>query len=230
MARLPRLSVAHHVHLITLNGHGSEGIFRDDEDRIAWLGWLAEYARAQQVAVHAFVMLDHRIRLLATPITDDGVPRWMQSLGRHYGRYFNDRYRRRGTLWDGRYRCTIIEAASYTLAAMMFMDLEPVREGVVGQAQDHRWTSLHHYLGHVSDRFLVAPAAYWALGNTPFAREMAYAHMLQAGEDERTVMALHRASMKGWALGPPSFVAHLEQLAARRVTPLSPGRPRKTSA
>lgn len=230
MARLPRLTLPGQVHLITLQGHGGGDVFLDDEGRLRWLAWMGEYARAERVALHAYVLLPNRVRLLATPETVTGVPRWVQAVGRRYGRHFNDAHGRRGTLWEGRYRSTLVQASRYLLPAMVFMDLEPVRAGLVAQAQDHRWSSHRHYAGMQVDRLLMPPAPYWALGNTPFAREAAYAELVRDGLDARTSMALAAAAQDGWALGDEAFVSSLQQLTDRRLTRRRAGRPRKADS
>lgn len=227
MARLARLTAAGQTHLITLYGHGAGPVFGDDEDRRVWTNWMAAYATSERVALHAYVLLNNRVRLLARPEQDAGIPRWIQALGRRYGRYYNDRYQRRGTLWDGRYRCTIVDPTVFLLPSMVFMDLEPVSEGLVAWPADHFWSSHRHYLGSASDRFLVPPAAYWALGNTPFAREAAYAELVRAGLTDRVSRVIRDAALKGWVLGEEAFVCNLQQQITRRVMPLSPGRPRK---
>lgn len=229
MARLPRLTLPGQVHLITLQGHGDRDVFLDDEDRLRWLTWMGEYARAERVALHAYVLLPSRVRLLATPETVTGVPRWMQAVGRRYGRHFNDTHGRRGTLWEGRYRSTLVQGSHYLLPAMVFMDLEPVRTGLVAQPHQARWSSHRHYAGMQADRLLTPPAPYWALGNTPFAREAAYAEMVREGLDARTSMALEAAAQSGWALGDEIFVSSLQQLTDRRVAKRSAGRPRKST-
>jgi putative transposase len=230
MVRLPRLTLPGQVHLITLQGLGGQAVFLDDEDRQRWVDWMGEYARAERVALHAYVLLPHRVRMLATPETASGVPRWIQALGRRYGRHFNDAHGRRGTLWEGRYRSTLIEPGPYLLPAMVFLDIEPVREGLVAHPQDMRWSSYAHYAGLRTDRVLTPPAAYWALGNTPFAREAAYAERVLEGLDARTWSALEQAARDGWALGSEPFVASLQQQAGRRVVKGRAGRPRKAGS
>lgn len=227
MARLSRLTLPGQVHFITLQGHAAGDVFLDEEDRLRWLGWMGEYARAEGVALHAYVLLPNRVRLLATPETDTGVPRWVQAMGRRYGRHFNATHGRRGTLWEGRYRSTLIQAAWYLLPAMVFMDLEPVREGLAAHARDYRWSSHNHFAGILPDRLIVPPAEYWALGNTPFAREAAYADLVREGLDSRTFAALDAAAKTGWSLGDEAFVASLQQQTDRRVIKLRAGRPRK---
>ncbi len=227
MARLSRLTLPGQVHFITLQGHAAGDVFLDEDDRQRWLGWMGEYARAERVALHAYVLLPNRVRLLATPETDTGIPRWVQAMGRRYGRHFNDTHGRRGTLWEGRYRSTLIQTSKWMLPVMAFMDLEPVREGLATHARDFRWSSHHHYAGIMPDRLVVPPAPYWALGNTPFAREAAYAELVREGLDSRTFSALDAAARHGWVLGDEAFVASLQNQTDRRVVKLKPGRPRK---
>ena len=90
----------------------------------------------------------------------------MQSVGRAYAQYFNKRHQRTGTLWEGRYRATVLEAQTYLLPCMAFIDSNPVRSGMVAQAADYPWSSAAHWLGLRHDRMLSPHAAYWALGNT----------------------------------------------------------------
>ena len=109
MARLPRLTVPGYPHHVIQRGNNRQRIFTDDADRQRLLALLAEYAAAFQVAVHAYVLMDNHFHLLLTPETVDGIPQMMQAVGRQYVRYFNDRHQRSGTLWEGRYRSTLIQ-------------------------------------------------------------------------------------------------------------------------
>ena len=125
--------------------------------------------------------MDNHFHLLATPSTSEGLPQWMQAVGRRYVRYFNDRHGRTGTLWEGRYRSTLIQTDRYLLACMAYIDLNPVRAGMVADARDYPWSSHGHYAGLRHDRLITPHPLYWTLGNTPFAREAAYAELVRAG-------------------------------------------------
>ncbi len=150
----------------------------------------------------------------------------MQSLGRRYVRYFNDRHSRSGTLWDGRYRCTVIEAAQHMLDALAYLDLNPVRAGLVASAAEWPWSSHAHYVGAAVDRLVTPPPQFWALGNTPFAREQAWARRVAAGIGHKTQHALTDALLGGWALGGAAFIAELQEKTGRRVLKARAGRPR----
>ena len=226
MARLPRLTVPGYPHHVIQRGNNRQPIFVDGDDRERFLQLLRDYARQFQVAVHAYVLMDNHVHLLLTPQTAQGVPALMQALGRHYVRVFNQRHGRTGTLWEGRYRSFLIQADRYLLACMVYMDLNPVRAGMVAQAVDFPWSSYTHYVGRRTDPLITPHALFWQLGNTPFAREAAYADLVQAGLSAAQYQRMGQAAHSGWALGEADFLARVGGQAARRVTPARPGRPR----
>jgi putative transposase len=225
MARLPRLSVPGYPHHVIQRGNNRQAVFVTDADRHFMLEVLEEHARECEVLVHAYVFMDDHFHLLLTPQTGQGLSRLMQALGRRYVRYFNDQHGRSGTLWEGRYRSTLIEAQRHLLACMAYLDLNPVRAGRVAQARDYAWSSHGHYAGLRSDRLLTPHPLYWELGNTPFAREAAYARVVQDGISAQEQLALTDSALKGWALGDPAFVAMLQKHTARRLSKAKAGRP-----
>lgn len=228
MARLPRLTIAGYPHHIIQRGNNRQAIVRSDADRECLLELLAENARKHQVAFNAYVLMDNHFHLLLTPETAEGVPLMMQAVGRRYVRYFNDLHGRTGTLWEGRYRSTLVQTERYLLACMVYMDLNPVRAGMVAEARQHLWSSHRHYIGQVSDRRLSPPSVYWGLGNTPFAREAAYTELVHAGQSVAQQGAITDATLHGWALGDAVFTAELQKRTPRRITPAKPGRPPST--
>ena len=225
MARLPRLTLPGYPHHIIQRGNNRQMIFADTQDFATMMALLAENAHKFAVAVHAYVLMDNHFHLLATPATAEALPLMMQAVGRSYVRYFNQRHARSGTLWEGRYRSTLIETDRYLLACMVYIDLNPVRAGMVGETLDWPWSSHAHYLGLRSDGLVTPHAMYWALGNTPFAREAAYAELVQAGISGAEQSALTDATLRGWVLGGADFVADLQKKSPRRVSKAKPGRP-----
>lgn len=227
MARQPRLTVAGYPHHVIQRGNDRQAIVRDDADRERFLALLTEQAAIFKVAVHAYVLMDNHVHLLATPETDDGLPKLMQAVGRSYVRYFNAKHSRTGTLWEGRYRSNLIDSERYLLACMVYIDLNPVRAGMVAQPADFQWSSHRHCIGQVSDKLVTPHALFWGLGNTPFAREAAYSEQVQSGVSPVQKDQLTRSALSGWALGGPGFVDELTQRTARRLLPGKAGRPMK---
>lgn len=227
MARLPRLTLPGHPHHIIQRGNNRQPIFAGTPDYETLLGLLEEYAKKLQVAIHAYVLMSNHLHLLATPSSAEGVPQMMQALGRSYVRYFNARQARTGTLWEGRYKSTLIQAERYLLACMVYIDLNPVRAGLVSDPADYPWSSHQHYIGRRSDRLVTPHPLYWELGNTPFAREAAYAELVRSGIGSEQQRVLTDSTFHGWALGEADYVADLQRRTERRVSKGRPGRPKR---
>lgn len=225
MARLPRLTVPGYPHHVIQRGNNRQAIFASAGDRQMLLDLLQENARKFDVALHAYVLMTNHFHLLATPQSANSLPQMMQAVGRRYVRHFNDSQGRSGTLWEGRYRSTLIQTERYLLACMVYIDLNPVRAGLVAEARDYPWSSHAHNVGLRVDRLITPHPLYWALGNTPFAREAAYAELVRAGVDAKQQAALTESALRGWALGEPDFVADLQRRTQRRVSKTQAGRP-----
>jgi putative transposase len=225
MARLPRLTVAGYPHHIIQRGNNRQDIFVSAADRRLFLDLLVEYAARFKVAIHAYVLMGNHVHLLATPETAEGIPQMMQGLGRRYVRLFNDSHGRTGTLWEGRYKSTLIQTERYLLACMAYLDLNPVRAGLVAHPGEYAWSSYRHYAGEQVDPIVTPHPLIWELGNTPFAREAAYRECVQNGLTAQQTQDLTQSVLKGWALGEQHFVASLQSQTARRVSPAAVGRP-----
>ncbi|MDE2616464.1 MAG: transposase [Burkholderiales bacterium] len=225
MARLPRLSIPGYPHHVIQRGNNRQAIFLRDADRQRMLDLLEDHAQQNEVAVHAYVLMDNHFHLLLTPQSSQGLSRLMQAVGRRYVRHFNDAHGRSGTLWEGRYRSTLIETERYLLACMAYIDLNPVRSGLVVQARDFSWSSHTHYAGLRADRLVTPHPLYWELGNTPFAREAAYARLVQEGLSLQLQQELTDSALRGWVLGGPDFLAMLQKKTERRLSKASAGRP-----
>jgi putative transposase len=225
MARLPRLTVAGYPHHVIQRGNNRQTIFAASADYEALLDMLLEASKKEHVAIHSYVLMSNHFHLLATPDTVAGIPQMMQGVGRRYVRYFNQRQARTGTLWEGRYKSTLIQAERYLLACMVYMDLNPVRAGMVPDPAAYPWSSYAHYVGQRADRLVTPHPIYWDLGNTPFAREVAYRNLVHHGVSADEQRALTESAVRGWALGEPDYVSDLQSRTARRITKGRAGRP-----
>jgi putative transposase len=225
MARLPRLAIAGQAHHLIQRGLNRQAIVLDDIDRQQLLGDLRECAALHRVAIHAYVLMDNHLHLLATPESTEGLSRMMQSLGRRYVAAYNRRHQRSGTLWDGRFRAAPLEAAGYLLACMRYIELNPLRHGLVQAPQDYPWSSAAHHLGLLRDPMVLDHALFWALGNTPFEREATYRAWLEQGVSPEEHARLSESALKGWPLGSAGFLHALGQSTERPVAPRPRGRP-----
>ena len=227
MARLPRLTLPSYPHHIIQRGNNRQPIFASQADYQTMLNLLLENAQKFKVAIHAYVLMPNHFHLLATPETADGLPQMMQAVGRRYVRWFNDAQGRTGTLWEGRYKSTVIDTDQYLLTCMAYLDLNPVRAGLVGQASEYVWSSHGHYIGQKVDKLITPHPLVWALGNTPFAREAAYAELVKGGICTSQQVQFTDSALRGWALGDADFVKELQDLTTRRVSKSAAGRPFK---
>jgi putative transposase len=227
MARQPRLILPNQPHLILQRGNDNQTIFRDDEDHERFLGWLKECAGLYKVAVHAYALLPSQVIILATPADEEGLALMMQKVGRHYVPWFNSKYGRSGTLFQGRFRTSLVDAARYLLACSRHLELVPVQAGLASDPADYRWSSYAHHAGLRPDALVTDHMLYWGLGNTPFQREAAYTELVQQGAARDDEELIATALAKGWPVGSHAFKAELEKKTQRQILPAKRGRPFK---
>ena len=219
MARLPRLVVPHQPHHVIQQGNDRQLIFREPEDYQRFLGWLKESAKEYKVAIHAYVLMPDQWQLLATPAGVDGLAQAMQRVGRYYVPWFNTKYGRSGSLFQGRFKTSVIEAVSFFMQCSLYIE----RAQVTGDAR----SSFEHHSGVRPDPVITDHALYWALGNTPFQREAAYKELAERALTASQLQVIEAAVLKGWPLGSDAFKADLQYKARRQVLPAKRGRPFK---
>lgn len=231
MARLPRLVIPGHPHVVIHRGHSGQAVLLDAADRALYLASLNESTGTAGVALHAYALLSTEIRLLVTPNTTDGLADLMQSIGRRYVPAFNKKYGRTGSPWEGRFRSTVIEAERHFLACLRFVEAwgEDVDLGAPSSTRAVPGSSAAHHLGISADPLVADHPAFWALGNTPFEREAAYRRFAEQPPTEAEVAVILLAARNGWVLGSPAFCAMVAQKTGRRPQPARRGRPARVS-
>ncbi len=141
MARKLRYSPIGIAEHIIQRGNNQQNCFKCDQDKLAYLQWLKHYSEEFSVEIHAWVLMRNHVHLLCTPNQEMAISKMMQSLGRCYVSYFNRRYNRSGTLWEGRYKATLIDSENYLLQAYHYIELNPVRANIVKHPRDYKWSS-----------------------------------------------------------------------------------------
>jgi len=225
VARLPRLFLPDCPQHVIQRGNNRMEIFRAREDYQQFIQWLGSAAQEYGVQIHAYVLMSNHLHLLATPKDDQALGRMMQSAGRRYVQYFNNRYDRTGTLWEGRYRATLVESTRYFMVCSRYIELNPVRAGLVADPAQYPWSSYQGNVGLSQDLLLTPHQEYWALGNTPFDRHAAYRAIVAQGLGQSEVDLIRQQTNKGWALASPDFVEKADPLASRRMVQKPKGRP-----
>lgn len=215
MSRLPRLYAPGYAHHIIQRGNNRTPCFFEEADRWRYLAFLVEASMKHQVAIHAYVLMKNHVHMLVSPQTAESCGRMMQSLGRRYVRYFNDRYQRSGTLWEGRYKSTLIDNHKYFFAVARYIEMNPVRAAMVKNPADYQWSS-YMANGHGKyDALLTPHKLYLDLGCDGSRRQREYQMLFEHDVNQQLEDELRETTNKGWAFGSETFKAELQKTANR---------------
>jgi putative transposase len=227
MARQPRFFASGEAQHAIQRGNNREPIFAAEADYRFYLDCLKKAAQAHGLSIHAYVLMTNHVHLLVTPVHEASLPRTLQSVGRRYVQYFNYTYRRTGTLWEGRYRATLIDGERYLLTCMRYIELNPIRARMVGHPLDYPWSSFSANAQGRFDTLLTHHELYRRLGRSDRERQANYRELFRAQLGRAEVEAIRDATNKAWALGNDRFRQRIENLSGRRSAPLPKGRPAK---
>ncbi|MGF7211991.1 putative transposase [Skermanella aerolata] len=226
MPRPTRLILPHQTHHIVQRGNNRQAVFFSEDDRQVFLKWLGEALDAEGCALHAHVLMTNHFHLAITAGGANSIPRLMQSLRRRYVSYVNREYRRTGTLWEGRYKSTILDSESYVLVCHRYVESNPVRVDLVSRPEDYPWSSYRNNALGTKDPLLREHATYTALGAT---RRAAYRDLFGPGLTGEQVETIRDATQRGWVPGTDRFRQQVERALGRRVGPPRRSRPPKAS-
>ena len=228
MARLPRICPPGIPQHIIQRGNNRHVCFASEQDYSAYAHWLKEYSQQFLVAIHAWVFMTNHVHLLATPGMQDSIQLMMQSLGRRYVRYFNYTYGRTGTLWEGRYKSSLVQTETWLLQCQRYIELNPVRAGMVLDPSDYPWSSYRCNGMGIESELYSPHDTYLKLGQTKIQRLQAYRSLFKAHVEGELLEEIRCAVNQGLALGNDRFKDEIETLYGRRVRPAKMGRPRKS--
>jgi putative transposase len=222
-----RLILAGQTHHIVQRGNNRQAVFFTDDDRRAFLKWLGHALDAEGCILHAYVLMTNHFHLVLTAGEAESIPRLMQSLGRRYVAHVNRTYGRTGTLWEGRYKSTILDSETYVLTCHRYVEANPLRAGMVSRLEDHPWSSYRHNALGRADPLLREHATYRALGATATERQASYRELFAPALTDTLIATLRDATQRGWVPGSDHFRHEIERALGRRVDPPKRGRPPK---
>jgi putative transposase len=214
------------LHLIH-RGNNRQACFFTDQDYCFYLGWIAECATKAGCRIHAYVLMTNHVHLVVSLERAAAPGEMMKALGQRYVQYVNRRYQRSGTLWEGRYRSCPIQAEDYLLACQRYVELNPVRAGMVEHPAEYSWSSYRANAQGEADPLVQPHERYLALGLSPAARQAAYRDLFRDELDRGLVDDIRRATNGNFALGSSRFAEQIATTLGRRVVPARAGRPRK---
>ena len=227
MPRQPRVSIPGLALHVVHRGNNRQSVFFHDRDRIAYLDLLFESCERYDASVHAYVCMTNHVHILMTPWDESSASKAMQRLGASYAAGINAIYERSGSLWEGRFKSSLVDSERYVLACYRYIELNPVRAGMVRQPSEYRWSSYRHNAHGLSD-YPIRPHSEWlALGANVLARRQRHAELVAEGMTDEQVEKFRRGTCKGLPTGSQDFQARVEAALARRLGDGQRGRPRK---
>ena len=229
MARLPRFVIPGQPQHVLQRGNNRETVFVADEDYQYYLSILKEACQKYPCDLHAYVLMTNHIHMLITPHAENNISKVMQSLGRYYVKYFNSQHRRTGTLWEGRYKATLLDSEQYLLVCSRYIELNPVRASMVSRPEDYPWSSYHSNALGEEDKLLVAHNVYQALGRDHEQRYSNYRALFTHNVSEKELVNIREATNKAWVFGNDKFRDQIEKLTHRQAGPKSKGGDRKST-
>lgn len=216
------------LHLIQ-RGNNRSACFYAKDDCFFYLEQLADQAKKHGCAIHAWCLMTNHVHLLLTPIKPESAGLMMKGLGQRYVQYINRTYRRSGTLWEGRYRSCLMQEEAYVLACYRYIELNPVRAGMVEHPGEYRWSSYRANAQAELSSLISPHPLYESLGSNRMQRSDIYRELFRYQLDLGLVDQIRTATNSNYALGSPRFAAEVESAVGRRVTRGNPGRPRLAS-
>lgn len=212
MPRRPRTVIPGMPLHIVQRGNNKQVCFTCDQDIAVYANRLAEAAVSADVSIHAWVFMTNHVHLLATPGTEEGASKMMQSLGRRYVQYFNYSYARSGTLFEGRFNSTLVDENDYLITCMNYIELNPVRAGIVRDPGDYRWSSYQAHAFGKRMALWTPHAIYDSLGDDDKTRQSRYRSSIKDTIDIDVVAKIRHCTNTGLVLGSEKFRKQVEEL------------------
>jgi putative transposase len=228
MGRPPRLLLPGFAHHVVQRGHNRNAAFVEPADYEYYLANLAQWAQAYDVAVRAWCLMTNHVHLVLVPRRDGaGISCLMRRLSARQGRYVNRLEDRLGTLWCGRFHSSVVDSDAYLLACLRYVELNPVRAGMVAHPRDYRWSSYRERMGLAPRTMLEPDTGTGPLGKTPEARRRAYERYLGVPADASELELIRSAVQRNRLTGGERFVDEIQSRTGLRIENRSPGRPRR---
>ena len=229
MARSPRLVVPGQPLHVIQRGNNRSVTFQSVEDYHRYKRELCVASERAGCAIHAYVLMSNHVHLLVTPNSRDALGSMMQAVGRRYVRYFNDRYERTGTLWEGRFRSALIDSNLYFLTCSRYIELNPVRARITKRPDEYRWSSFRHNAMGAVDPLVTPHPLYIDLASAAHERRASYRALFRDGLEERIIAEIRRATNSCRVLGTTKFRGDVGRALGRHADRLAHGGDRRST-
>ena len=229
MPRRSRIHLADVPQHIIQRGNNRQAMFFAEEDYRFYLDHLLEASRKYGCAVYAYVLMTNHVHLLSSASRPYDLSRMMQYLGRYYVRYINRVYKRSGTLWEGRFKASLVDTEAYFLRCCRYIECNPVRAGMVRGPGEYIWSSYRHHAFGMASELLAMHEEYERLANSAAERQLAYRGLFSTELDEKELADIRDTVNRGWPLGGDRFKDEIERALQLAARPPKRGRPSRKS-
>jgi len=226
MPRKPRFNLIGIPQHVIQRGNNREPCFYAEADYRRYLNDLWEVAKKYRCRIHAYVLMTNHVHILVTQMMEHGISQMMQALGRRYVYYINKTYKRTGTLWEGRYKASLIDSDAYLLTCMRYIELNPIRANMVSHPGEYTWSSYQANAQNDDDPLIDNHPLYAALGPTDESRQSAYRELFRHHIDNETLHDIRATLNHELVLGRSYFKEKIEKMTERQTRLGQPGRPK----
>ena len=228
MPRKPRFFLPNvPVHMI-VRGNSRQVVFAEDDDYFAYRSWLKEASEQYDCKIHAYVMMTNHVHILLSAEEPTNISKLSQAVGRRYVPYFNYKYGKSGTLWEGRFKASSIDSEFYLLACYRYIELNPVRAGMVENSADYVWSSYHANALGEKDSLVTPHSVYLRLGKTKTQRQVAYKDLFKTPLSDNLITEIRQTTQTGTPLGSDKFRGQIEDLLGVKIGYSKRGRPKSS--
>lgn len=228
MARLSRIVIPNQALHIMHRGNNRQDIFENDEDMSRIREDIQISLSKAGCELHAYVIMTNHFHLLLTPSSKATLSSFMQSTANRYVRYFNLTRKRSGTIWEGRYKSCLVDSENYLFALYRYIEMNPLRAGMVDKLTDYKWSSYHHNAGRAVDKLITEHSLYRDLGSTTKSRADNYSKLFEKLHSSVADKQIVKATLRGEVLGSNQFHSKIAKLLSRPTLLSSHGGDRKS--
>jgi putative transposase len=228
VARRTRLIIAGQPHHVVQRGHNRGIVFFADDDYLYYKECLKNAAEKYGCTIHAYCLMTNHVHLLVTPVTKEGLSRMMQMLGRLYVRHINKRKKRSGTLWESRFKVSLVDAEGYLLSCMRYIEMNPVRARMVRKPENYPWSSIRANRLGETDALISAHPVYESLGATPASRCSSYSSLFDLVISQDDLDLIRRTIHGNWVLGNDRFSEKIAKKTGLNAAPHPHGGDRRS--
>lgn len=227
MARKVRVFIEDIPQHIILKSIDSIILFKDESDYIVFMNILNKLTSKIDISIHSYILMPKYFEFLATPKDNSTIAKFMQSLGREYVWYFNKKYTRTGTLWEGRYKSSLIEDKLYLFEIMRYIESLPKIENIILDEKEYKYSSIHKNLFNKKDNIVTYHNLYKKLGFTQETRINRYSSIFYSDIKKENIDFIIKSLEKQVVTGSFEYIKELEKLAGLTLISKNRGRPKK---